>query len=748
VRKFSWARGLQQQFFENFPELPIVKLQLGYIKFPKRHGHLPMSNPALPCSAQVNFPSSARSLADLSLSVEYRTGYSEPVSQFYTPCLAASVQYKRAVGYFRSSIYLMVGPALLNFARRGGKILLVCSPELTQEDQDAISEGYTAQAGRVSARMLEEVDALLSQSGLASHLAILATLIAVGRLEVKLAIRPPSHGLYHEKIGVFIDAEANLVSFIGSANESWSGWHERGNFESVEVFCSWKSPAERERTGRHQANFDDLWAGTTPNVLTMDFPEAARLKLCTRAASSLEDPQLLGILDQSEPADDPKKRTLLPHQSAAIKSWIEQGRRGVFEHATGSGKTFTALEAARQHIDSGMPALILLPSELLLKQWASEVRLEFPNVAVMLAGAGNDRWKDPGRLRRFSSPQPTSVGRIVLSTMQTAATSAFRQSLWHGEHLMFVADEVHQIGSDFNSRSMSITSGPRLGLSATPQRYGDEDGTARIFDYFGPVVPPPITLGDAVAAGRLVEYIYHPHPVRLNAEEAEAWKSITKSLRFELGSDREGGKAKMTERAKMLLIKRARIAKKAAAKSPLAAAILKKNYEEGQSWLIYCEDSDHLARTMEEIRAVGLTSIEYHSNMDGDRVATLDWFKQFGGILVSIKCLDEGVDIPSVSHAIILASSQNPRQFIQRRGRVLRKAGRDKVFATIHDAIVVPIGLDEEPEQGSLLKSEFLRAIEFAISAMNLSAGAELREIAREVGFDPDENLANGIEED
>lgn len=707
-----------------------------------------MSNLAPPRPAQASLSPNVRSLADLSLKVEYRTGYAEPVSEFYAPCLAASVQYKRAVGYFRSSIYLMVGAGLLNFARRGGKILLVCSPELTQEDQDAISEGYAAQADRASSHMVAEVEALLSQPGLASQVAILATLIAVGRLEVKLAIRPPSHGLYHEKIGIFVDAQANLVSFIGSANESWSGWHERGNFESVEVFCSWKGPAERERSSRHQANFDGLWAGETPNVSTIDFPEAAKLKLCTRAASSLEDPQLLAIPDRPEAAKELKKRTLLPHQSAAIQAWIEQGRRGVFEHATGSGKTFTALEAARQHIESGMPALLLLPSELLLKQWASEVKLEFPDAAVMLAGAGNDRWKEPGKLRRFSSPQPTDVGRVVLSTMQTAATPAFRQSLWHGEHLLFIADEVHQIGSTFNSQSMFIASGPRLGLSATPQRYGDEEGTARIFEYFGAVVPPPITLSDAVASGRLVEYIYHPHPIRLNAEEADAWKSITKSLRFELGSDREGGKSKLTERAKMLLIKRSRIAKKAAAKSPLAAAILKKNYEEGQSWLIYCEDSDHLAKTMEEIRAIGLTSIEYFSNMEGDRVATLDWFRRFGGILVSIKCLDEGVDIPSVSHAIILASSQNPRQFIQRRGRVLRKAGQDKLFATIHDAIVVPIGLDEEPEQGSLLKSEFLRAIEFADSATNLSASAELREIAREVGFDPDENSSNGIEED
>jgi superfamily II DNA or RNA helicase len=150
---------------------------------------------------------------------------------------------------------------------------------------------------------------------------------------------------------------------------------------------------------------------------------------------------------------------------------------------------------------------------------------------------------------------------------------------------------------------------------------------------------------------------------------------------------------------------------------------------------------------MTEIRAIGHNPIEYHSSMEGNRAATLAWFRRYGGILVSIKCLDEGVDIPSVSHAIILASSQNPRQFIQRRGRVLRKS-EGKLFATIHDAIVIPIGLEEEPEQGSLLKSEFLRAIEFSKSSLNKSAGAELREIAREVGFDPDEMIIDAIEED
>ncbi len=238
-----------------------------------------------------------------------------------------------------------------------------------------------------------------------------------------------------------------------------------------------------------------------------------------KAAASIEEAER-DAADKWQNPPDPEKRTLMPHQRGAIEAWIAQGKMGVFEHATGSGKTFTALEAARPHIELGLPVLILLPSELLLKQWTKEVKEEFPEAAVVLAGGGNDRWKEQGKLQRISSPS-TIAGRFILATMQTAATEVFRQALWQGDHLMIIADEVHQIGSPFNSQSLSIDTGARLGLSATPQRYGDPEGTDRILDYFGPIVPPPITLADAVASGRLVDYIYHPHAIHLNAKEAD-----------------------------------------------------------------------------------------------------------------------------------------------------------------------------------------------------------------------------------
>jgi superfamily II DNA or RNA helicase len=442
------------------------------------------------------------------------------------------------------------------------------------------------------------------------------------------------------------------------------------------------------------------------------------------------------------------RREPLPHQRNALAAWHENGRRGILEHATGSGKTFTAITALKDHTAAGKPAIVLVPSRLLLEQWNDELRAEIPDAALLLAGGGNSHWKTSNRLQGMTANDGNLGGRIVLATMATAASAEFRASIVESDDLMLVADEVHQLGSPYNSNFLSVNAGPRLGLSATPKRYGDPDGTAKLMDYFAGVVPPPFTLQDAIRDGRLVEYEYFPHPINLTATEADEWKKISIDIRNEIARQREDehGQKPLSERAKMLLIKRSRIAKKASKKIDLAREVIKQHYHEGEHWLVYCEDSDQLAEVRDALRADGFSPIEYHSNMEGDRHATLEWFKTFGGLLVSIRCLDEGVDIPAISHALILASSQNPRQFIQRRGRVLRKfPGKD--YAVIHDAIVVPVSLELEPEQTSLLKAEMLRSIEFANNALNKSAGAELREIATNLGFNPDTLTDAGIEE-
>ena len=680
-------------------------------------------------------------LAALALSTHYRTGERDPVAGFYKLCLDAASTYDRAVGYFRSSIFAIIGQPFLDFARRGGKARFICSPSITEQDAQAIAVGYVLRNEAVERAVARDIDTLLSDSAAAHQAKLLATFVKFGALDIKIAIRSSGNGIYHEKIGIFDDGQGHQVSFLGSANETWSAWHTEGNHESIEVFRSW-IPADEVRVQSHKTIFELLWKGETPGVDTYDFPEAQRRKLLTVAAPGLDDPAIVPTQ-----ATCSKRRSLLPHQAAAIDLWEKAGRRGVFEHATGSGKTLTAIEALKKHLTTGEPAIVLVPSQLLTEQWKREVLEEIPDASVLLAGGGHVKWKERGRLRSHTSPG-LGMNRVVIATMQTASTDTFINGLAQGSHLLIVADEIHQIGSPKNSLAMAIHSGASLGLSATPIRYGDPEGTQRIFERFGPVIPPTITLQDAITAGRLVEYEYFPHAVHLSDEESELWKKLTKKIRSEVAkAKRTDGSGPLSEKAKMLLIQRSRIAKKATAKTGLATGVIKKEFREGQSWLVYCEDSAQLDDILSKLHDEGLRPLEYHSNMSGHKAETLSWFKKFGGVLVSIKCLDEGVDIPAVSHAFILASSQNPRQFIQRRGRVLRQSP-GKQLAVIHDAIVVPVDRQSESEQISLLKAELIRALEFADSALNKGAGADLRRISLEMGLDPSRDRDAAIEED
>lgn len=683
-------------------------------------------------------------LSAFTFETEYRSSSDDPVGRFYIQCLRNAALYQRAVGYFRSTVFIIVGAAVVEFVRKGGRIQIICSPDLEANDIEHIALGYARRAKAIEETLQREFDALLADERSSLGARTLATLIAVGALEIKIAERVDGHGIYHEKLGIFSDSVSNRVSFKGSANETWSGWHKQGNIESIEAFCSWRGGLEAQRVTRHTDHFQRLWSETHPDVWVSPFPPTVEEYIKRYAARSLDD---LQTERKFLPAP---KRSPLAHQVAAIQAWEDNGKRGVLEHATGSGKTFTALLALRKHIEGGSPAMVLVPSRLLLEQWANEIRDEIPDAVLLLAGAGHDRWRSPRRLSSMTSPGTDLGPRITLVMMPTAATEVFRNLVKGGNHLLVVADEVHQMGSSRNSEFFSVDAGARLGLSATPQRFGDPEGTARLFAYFGNVVPPPITLMDAVAAGRLVPYEYYPHPINLTASEADEWRKETKLIRQEMARQNDGpdGRKMLSERAKLLLIKRARIAKKASQKIRLAVDVFKSNYEDAQSWLVYCEDGGQLTDVLIALREAGFSPIEYHSSMAGGRDETMAWFRSYGGILVSIKCLDEGIDIPAVSHALILASSQNPRQFIQRRGRVLRLSP-GKHLAVIHDAIVAPLDAEQEPEQVSLLKAELRRSFEFSKQAMNKDAGAELRAIGGSLGIDVDSFIeAQGQEDD
>ena len=467
-----------------------------------------------------------RNLSTLDLKISYQTEVDDPINGFYLPCLNQAKEFYRAVGYFRSSIFLITGEAIINYVKAGGRIKLICSPELTQQDMDAIESGKSNNEEVVNQYVYRDIEDLISESNENYAITVLATLIKINALEIKIAIKQSQRGIFHAKIGVFKDDLNNQVSFIGSANESWSGWDPEGNHEIIDVFCSWKE--DSERVAKHKQDFDKLWYGLTPGIDTRNFSDAMRDQIIKIAEDNIENIDLKKLREiKLTLSSDKKIYKLLDHQKIAVINWKSNGYRGIFQHATGSGKTITALKAIEDHVKTGGVALILVPSSLLLQQWTIEINREIDSLSLIVAGSGNNKWKHNNLLRYFVAEATSTLHRVVLSTMQTASTNEFINSFTGINNLLIVADEVHQIGSNKNSRSMEIQSQKRLGLSATPQRYSDPEGTKNIIRYFGDIVEPIFTLADAIRAKRLVEYEYYPHLISLTAEEADKWKIET-----------------------------------------------------------------------------------------------------------------------------------------------------------------------------------------------------------------------------
>ena len=640
------------------------------------------------------------SLPGIAFRTSYHKGRDDIANDFYLPAMGLAIEYDRAVGYFRSAAFIIAWPALREFVARNGRIRILCSQVLAQQDIEALDEGYGARVdGILASRLRNEVATLLEDEVMSEPARVLAALVAINVVQFKIAVLRPAPGagatrIFHDKLGILRDTQGNKLIFKGSMNETWSGLASDGNLESVDVACSWLEGRDAERVVEETAYFNDLWNDDYPGLDVRPFPETSREALVAAADADWENTVERLLRERAEAAasadatsGDVKGRTLKPFQAAGLAAWRANARRGILAFATGAGKTFTALEAIREALlKLDEIPVVLVPDTTLFEQWYTEISAaaEAIDARVLRAGHGHDEWR--GTLREWTTAG--SGRRLVLATIHTARTDAFRIGLARGKHLFLVADEVHRLGSTANRALLDESLfGARLGLSATPERAGDPVGTAAILGYFRGVLEPRYTLADAVRDRVLTPYFYRPHTVVLTDDEAAEWRRVSRKiaqLRARLGDSVDDDTG-----LERLFFDRARIVKKADGKVQLAVKVLTETYDRAQRWIVYCDDQDQLGDVVDALAAAGYTAMPYHSAMDGDRAETLRWLERYGGIVAAIKCLDEGVDIPSVTHALILASSKNPREFVQRRGRVLRRAP-DKALAFVHDAIVVP----------------------------------------------------------
>jgi DNA phosphorothioation system restriction enzyme len=681
----------------------------------------------------------SETLDKLAVKISYRTDRDNLVQDFYGPCMKRAILYQRAVGYFTSHGLAYAAAGVAQLIGSGGRIELVASPQLTHEDIDAIQRGQAAHEDvvlKAAKRGFHEIADLLARE----RLEALAWMVATGALEVKLALRvrgdgSMSSGVYHEKAGIFTDAKTNRVAFSGSANETASGLFD--NFEAIDVYCSWDDTQGRVLDKVRM--FDDLWQDKTTGLSVIDFTEATadilRPYTPTQTPSSSK---IAVIADESEERkylqqpSIPSWLELREYQHLAIKNWFENNGRGTLKMATGSGKTITALSIlALLYRKAGLSAAIVVcPYKHLVDQWAKEAR-NF-NFDPLIVHTSKSIWADQLSRKLLAIQSASDQVLLVLTTNASFANDFFQRKLQHlPSKTVIIADEAHNLGAkDLRSKLPSQIRW-RLALSATPERWFDDEGTSALFEYFGNVLQPEFTLKDALESGALSPYLYYPVLVEFTDEEQDTYLELSEKIARIFS---QSGLDEDNPYLSTLLIKRARLMSSAANKIPALKRIIKDRVE-SKHWLFYCGDgrvedptTEEEMRQIESVcRILGrelhmrIASFTAETPRDERKRISDDLDKGSLQGLVAIRCLDEGVDIPSTDKAVILASSTNPRQFIQRRGRVLRKPTKDsKKIAEIYDMITMPpVDTTGTEAERTMLRKELVRFAEFAALARN-----------------------------
>jgi superfamily II DNA or RNA helicase len=675
-------------------------------------------------------------LTDHQFDADYASEEDDLLHDLYLPALAASNRYDRITGFFASSIFAIAWPSLRTFIRsNGGAIRLLCSPRLAEPDAEGIISGYRGRSeSDLSIELRRELDDMLEQPALRNNTLLLACLISSGALEVRLATvaavaESRSKRMVHDKVGVFHDGAGNQVGFRGTFNETFLGLAAEGNIESVDVWTSWEGGKDARRLRDAVDRFERIWNGEARGIHVTQLPNMTMDQM-RELAATVDVDALFGQLElpQAPAREKPDEwvlggRRLVSHQQAAVTAWRANQRVGLLAHATGSGKTVTGMFCIQEALNQGLHPIVVVPSKLLLHQWDAEVRTAL-GARTMLCGGGHSAWSTGLLQAAMEDDQP----RVVIAVANSAASPQFVQQVRrHADRTLLVADEAHRLGSTkFRDLLQSVPAKARLGLSATPDRAGDTEGTQALFEYFDRTVHS-FGIKAALDAGVLTNYEYYPSFVTLTDDEQEQYDRFTTKIRRQVAFNSRSRDASSWDRLQQLLIARARIIKNAAAKPACAAAILADRYRDGHRWLVYCDNREQVADVRGMLADRGIRSWEYFRGMEGDPDNTLKAFDVNGGVVVSIRCLDEGVDIPASDHALILASSRNPREHIQRRGRVLRRASF-KPLAYLFDVLTLPVTIDLKDSTVGTVTGEVARAMEFASWSLTRQAESIIRD--------------------
>lgn len=700
----------------------------------------------------------------LNIQQEYRSPQNNIVTEFYIPVLEKAVSYKRSVGYFSSTSLVQITKGILGLIKNGGTIDLVASPYLSKEDEEAIRVGYENRTKIIENALNRSLQEDIKNPFSQERLNLLACLIEKGILNIKIAFteneKEKTIGMYHEKLGLMEDASGNKIAFSGSMNESYNAMVN--NYETIDVFRSWKSESEKTRVLQKEEAFSKIWGNYDSKLKVMSFPSIEKSILdkykrhsninfnldkeefTKKTEYGFSEPEPLVLRDSGVFIDFNGEKKARPHQVKAIENFIQNNYQSLFAMATGTGKTLTSLFSLNELAKNVLikSVLIVVPLKDLVDQWQEDIEPYF-NGEIITVRSGIE-WKeklsDISLLKLLDKEKYTSKLIIITTYDSFCLNDEKILNSLDIEHTLIIADEVHKFGAVSYQRKLPEKIKYRIGLSATPKRPYDEKGTSAIFDYFCPSENfYEFSIKDAIDADMLCHYDYHPILVSLTDFEMDDYEIISEKISrlSVIVNNSEAVTKEEKESLEQLLKQRHRIIERASNKKEI---FLDKMLEEIKKYkdktIIFAPDgkdengndllnsykTDLWQKLMSKGKVVSMK--EY---VQGTDKSVIDSFTQ-GGIdfIFAKQRLNEGIDIPAAKRAFFIASSTSEREFIQRRGRVLRKHS-SKNKAEIFDFIVVPPDMNSEYAH-SIIDNEIKRAIDFAATADNYK---EIEQILR-----------------
>jgi len=585
-------------------------------------------------------------LTDQEFLEEYRTGTNNFVDEFYKKAFQESIGYWRAVGYFRSSSLEAFGNTLQGFLQDGGKIKLITSVELTEDDANAIREGLKSKK-EVCEERINTIIATEFDENIGNGISKLAKLLEIDRLEIKIALPKHGRGIYHEKVGLFFDKKGNYIAFSGSANESTNAFEN--NYECIEVFTSWK---DESRAQKKKIHFETLWNEINQDVLVFNFPEASRKKLI-----KISKRYLLPSSGRANEVKEVDNKWI--HQEKALDIFLEK-EHGILNMATGTGKTRTSLKILKELYRQGKIDTIIVSTfgNSLLNQWYKEV-LNLRKSINLRIYRHYEKHKE--KQRYINSPEKSL---LIISNAQLSSVLK-GLSAEQGKKTFLIYDEVHRLGAPENVKELDgLSEHIRyvLGLSATPDREYDEKGNKFIEEHVGPILMD-FELKDAIQRNILAPFNYYPLDYVASEEDKERIKNVysQKARRAKDGNPMSNEE---------FWTKLAQVYKSSRVKQKVFDSFIKTRQDLLKRCIIFVDNREYALEVLEYVHQY---RSDFHTYLSGDDEERLKKFAK-GELECLVAChrLSEGIDIQSLNTVILFSSDRARLETIQRVGRCLR----------------------------------------------------------------------------